>query len=113
MAGKSSFLSRLFGRRQLAAPAVKRSEIAAFKGTLIAKGLTKSYKSRCVVNGVSLGVRAGNVVAVSTPDGVCKVAMASDLETLACAEAAEPVSGAGPGMQSAGAASGGVVAAIG
>jgi lipopolysaccharide export system ATP-binding protein len=72
MAGKSSFLSRLFGRRQLAAPAVKRSEIAAFKGTLIAKGLTKSYKSRCVVNGVSLGVRAGEAVGLLGPNGAGK-----------------------------------------
>ena len=34
----------------------------AFKGTLIATGLTKSYKGRRVVNGVSLGVRAGEAV---------------------------------------------------
>ena len=30
-----------------------------FKGTLIARGLTKSYKGRQVVSGVSIGVRAG------------------------------------------------------
>ncbi len=72
MAGQPSFLSRLFGGRKLAAPAVKRSEIAAFKGTLIAKGLTKSYKSRRVVNGVSLGVRAGEAVGLLGPNGAGK-----------------------------------------
>ena len=72
MTAKPSFLSRLFGRRKPAAPAVKRSEIAAFKGTLIAKGLTKSYKSRRVVNGVSLGVRAGEAVGLLGPNGAGK-----------------------------------------
>ena len=72
MTEQPSFLSRLFGRRRLAAPAVKRSEIAAFKGTLIAKGLTKSYKSRRVVNGVSLGVRAGEAVGLLGPNGAGK-----------------------------------------
>ena len=72
MAGQPSFLSRLFDRRKPVAPAVKRSEVAAFKGTLIAKGLTKSYKSRRVVNGVSLGVRAGEAVGLLGPNGAGK-----------------------------------------
>jgi lipopolysaccharide export system ATP-binding protein len=72
MSGQNSLLSRLLGRRRPAAPAVKRSEIAAFKGTLIAKGLTKSYKSRRVVNGVSLGVRCGEAVGLLGPNGAGK-----------------------------------------
>ncbi|MEZ5810647.1 MAG: LPS export ABC transporter ATP-binding protein [Rhizobiaceae bacterium] len=42
------------------------------KGTLIARGLVKSYKGRRVVNGVSFGVRAGEAVGILGPNGAGK-----------------------------------------
>ena len=42
------------------------------KGTLVARGLTKSYKGRQVVNSVSFGLRAGEAVGLLGPNGAGK-----------------------------------------
>jgi ABC-type lipopolysaccharide export system ATPase subunit len=72
MASVSSLMVRLPGRSKLAAPATVTVDAAKFKGTLIAKGLTKSYKGRTVVSGVTLGVRAGEAVGLLGPNGAGK-----------------------------------------
>ncbi|MEL6919810.1 MAG: LPS export ABC transporter ATP-binding protein [Pseudomonadota bacterium] len=41
-------------------------------GTLIARGLTKSYRGRRVVDGASMGVRAGQIVGLLGPNGAGK-----------------------------------------
>lgn len=69
-----TLLSRLkaSGRKAPAQRAPTAEELARYKGTLIARGLTKSYKSRQVVSGVSLGVRAGEAVGLLGPNGAGK-----------------------------------------
>jgi lipopolysaccharide export system ATP-binding protein len=48
------------------------SQQARYEGTLIARGITKSYRSRRVVNGVSLVVRRGEAVGLLGPNGAGK-----------------------------------------
>ena len=64
--------SRLFKRSDAAAAPSEIAEQGRFDGTLIARDLTKSFKKRRVVDGVSLGVRRGEAVGLLGPNGAGK-----------------------------------------
>lgn len=64
--------SSLARTQTVAAEQSPRPDRERLHGTLIARGLTKSFKNRQVVSGVSLGVRAGEAVGLLGPNGAGK-----------------------------------------
>ncbi|MBB4063785.1 LPS export ABC transporter ATP-binding protein [Gellertiella hungarica] len=60
------------GNPQTQAQPATPADLARYDGTLIARGLTKTYRARRVVNGASLVVRRGEAVGLLGPNGAGK-----------------------------------------
>jgi lipopolysaccharide export system ATP-binding protein len=69
---KIPFLTSSRAKREAAAESKDPAQQARYEGTLIARGITKSYRTRRVVNGVSLIVRRGEAVGLLGPNGAGK-----------------------------------------
>ncbi|MGY6707533.1 MAG: LPS export ABC transporter ATP-binding protein [Rhizobiaceae bacterium] len=72
MSGLGGLISRFRRDGQKPVPAANSVAPDRLKGTLIARGLSKSYKGRQVVSGVSFGIRAGEAVGLLGPNGAGK-----------------------------------------
>ena len=69
---KLPFLSSLAPRKSRATEPFAARDKTRYEGTLVAHGLSKTYDTRRVVNGVSLVVRRGEAVGLLGPNGAGK-----------------------------------------